>query len=176
MPLNVHFKMPKWYMLLFVFYHNERLEIAWKSSMQVKKQQLEADMEQRTSSKLGKEYVKAVYCHPAYLTYVQSTSCEMLSWMKHKLESRLLGEISITSAMQMTPPLWQKVKRNWRAFDESEKGEWKSWLKTQHSKTKIMASAPIISWQIDGQQWKQWQALFSWAPKSLQMMTAAMKL
>ena len=61
MPLNVHFKMPKWYMLLFVFYHNERLEIAWKSSMQVKKQQLEADMEQRTSSKLGKEYVKAVY-------------------------------------------------------------------------------------------------------------------
>ena len=62
--------------------------------------------------KLGKEYVKAVYCHPAYLTSMQSTSCEMLGWMKHKLESRLLGEISITSDMQMTPPLWQKAKKN----------------------------------------------------------------
>ena len=79
--------------------------------MQVKKQQLELDMEQ-PGSKLGKKYVKAVYCHPAYLTYMQSTSCEMLSWMKHKLESRLLGEISITSDMQMIPPLWQKVKKN----------------------------------------------------------------
>ena len=65
--------------------------------MQVKKHQLELDMEQRTSSKLGKEYVKAIYCHPAYLTYMQSTSYEMLGWMKCKLESRLLGEISITS-------------------------------------------------------------------------------
>ena len=78
--------------------------------MQVKKQQLELDMEQQTGSKYGKEYVKAVYCHPAYLTYMQSTSCEMLGWKKHKLESRLLGEISVTSDMQMTPPLWQKVK------------------------------------------------------------------
>ena len=78
--------------------------------MQVRKQQLELDMEKQTSSKLGKEYVKAVYCHPAYLTYMQSTSCEMLSWMKHKLESRLQGEISINSDMQMTPPLWQKEK------------------------------------------------------------------
>ena len=60
----------------------------------------------------GKEYVKAVYCHPAYLTYMQSTSCEMLDWMKHKLESRLPGEISVTSDMQMTSPLWQKVKKN----------------------------------------------------------------
>ena len=79
--------------------------------MQVKKQQLELDMEQ-TGSKLGKECVKAVYCHPAYLTYVQSTSCEMPGWMKHKLESRLPGEISVTSDMQMTPPLWQKAKKN----------------------------------------------------------------
>ena len=78
--------------------------------MQVRKQQLELDMGKQTSSKLGKEYVKAVYCHPAYLTSMQSTSCEMLDWMKHKLESRLQGEISITSDMQMTPPLWQKVK------------------------------------------------------------------
>ena len=79
--------------------------------MQVKKQQLELDMEQQTGSKLGKEYVKALYCYLAYLTYVQSTSCEMLDWMKHKLESRLPEEISITSNRQMTPPLWQKVKK-----------------------------------------------------------------
>ena len=72
----------------------------------------ELDMEQQTGSKLGKEYVKAVYSHPAYLTSLKSTSCEMLGWMKHKLESRLPGEISITSDMQMTPPLWQKAKKN----------------------------------------------------------------
>ena len=77
--------------------------------MQVKKQQLELDMEQQTGSKFGKEYIKAVYCHPAYLTYMQSTSREMLGWMKHKLESRLPEEISTTSDMQMIPPLWQKV-------------------------------------------------------------------
>ena len=80
--------------------------------MQVKKQQLEQDMERQTGSKSGKEYVKAVYCHPAYLTYMQSTLCEMPDWMKHKLESRFPGEISITSDMQMTLPLWQKVKKN----------------------------------------------------------------
>ena len=80
--------------------------------MQVKKQQLELDMEQKTSFKLGKEYVKAVYGHPAHLTYRQSTSFEMLGWVKHKLESRLLGEISITSDTQITPPLWQKVNKN----------------------------------------------------------------
>ena len=73
--------------------------------MQVKKQQLELDVEQQTGSKLRKDYVKAVYCHPAYLTYIQSTSCEMPGWMKHKLESRLLGEISVTSDMKMTPAL-----------------------------------------------------------------------
>ena len=82
--------------------------------MQVKKQQLELDMEQQTGSKLGKEYVKALYCHPAYLTYMQRTSYEMLGWMKHKLESRLLEEISRISDMQMTPRLWQKVKKNWK--------------------------------------------------------------
>ena len=72
--------------------------------MQVKKQQLEPDMEQQTGSKLGKEYIKAVYCHPASLTYMQSISCEMLDWMNHKLELRLPGEISIASDMQMAPP------------------------------------------------------------------------
>ena len=79
---------------------------SWEICMQVKKQQLEPDMEQQTSSKSGKEYVKAVYGHPAYLTYMQNTSWEMLEWMKHKLQSRFPGEISITSDMQMTPPLW----------------------------------------------------------------------
>ena len=70
----------------------------------------ELDMEQQTGSKLGKEYVEAVYCHPAYLTSMQSTSCKMPGWMKHKLESRLPGEVSVTSDIQMTPPLWQKAK------------------------------------------------------------------
>ena len=77
--------------------------------MQVKKQQLEQDMEQ-IGSKLGKEYVKTVYCHPAYLTSMHNISSEILGWMKQKLESRLPGEMSITSDMQMTPPSWQKVK------------------------------------------------------------------
>ena len=80
------------------------------------------DMEQQTGSKLGKEYIKAVYCHLAYLTYMQSTSCKIPGWMKHKLESRLPGEISITSDMQVTSPLWQKAKRNWRT-------SWWKWKK-----------------------------------------------
>ena len=79
--------------------------------MQVKKQQLELDVEQQTGSKSGKEYIKTVYCHPAYLIYMQSTSCKMMGWMKHKLELRLPGEIPITSDMQMTPSLWQKAKK-----------------------------------------------------------------
>ena len=80
--------------------------------MQVKKQQLKLDMEQQSGSKLGKEYVKVLYSHLVCLTYIQRALCEMLGWMKQKLESRLLGEISITSYMQVTPPLWQKVKSN----------------------------------------------------------------
>ena len=77
----------------------------------LKKQQLEPDTEQLTASKLGKEINKAVFCHPAYLTSMQSTSCEMLGWMTHKLESIFPGEMT-TSDMQMVPPLWQKTKRN----------------------------------------------------------------
>ena len=91
--------------------------------MQVKKQQLQPDMKQQTGSKQGKEYVKAVYCHLAYLTSTQSTSREMLGWMKYRLESRLPEEISITSDMQMTPPLWQKAKKTKEPLDESERGE-----------------------------------------------------
>ena len=118
--------------------------------MQVRKQQLQLNMEQQTGSKSRKEYVKAVYCHPAYLAYMQSTSCEMPHWMKHKLESRLPGEISITSDMQTTlmaeseeelKSLLMKVK------EESEKAG----LKLNIQKMKIMASSPITSWQIDGE-------------------------
>ena len=102
--------------------------------MQAKKQQLEPDIEQQSGSKLGKEYVKAIYFQPAYLTCIKSTSWEMPGWMKHNLESRLRGEIPITSDMQMTPSLWQKTKRNYRVSWWRWKGAWKSWLKTQHSK------------------------------------------
>ena len=85
---------------------------SWEICMQVKKQQLEPDMEQQTGCKSGKEYVKAVYGHPAYLTYMQDISCEMPGWVKHKVESKLPGELSITSDMQITPSLWQEVKKN----------------------------------------------------------------
>ena len=118
--------------------------------MQARKQQLELDMEQETGSKSGKEDLKAAYCHHAYLTYMQSTSRETLSWMKHKLESRFLGEISITrytddtilmaESKEELKTLWMKVK------EESEKVG----LKLNIQKTKIMASSPITSWQIDG--------------------------
>ena len=88
--------------------------------MQVRKQQLELDMEKQTGSKLGKEYVKAVYCYSAYLTYMQSTSRETLGWIKHKLESRLPGEISITSD---DPTLMAESKEDLESIDESERGE-----------------------------------------------------
>ena len=100
--------------------------------MQARKQQLELDMEQQTASKYEKQYIKAVYCHPAYLIYMQSTSWETLGWMKHKLESRLPGEIPITSDTQMTP-LFGRKGRTKEPLDESERGERKSWLKAQHS-------------------------------------------
>ena len=135
-------------------------------------------MEQQTGSKLGKEYIKAVYCHPAYLTYMQSTSCEMPGSMKHKLDSRLLEEISITSDTQMTPPLWQKAKEKklksllMKVKEESEKVG----LKLNMQKTKIMTSSPITSWQIDGETMETVRDFILEAPKSLQMVTAAMKL
>ena len=119
--------------------------------MQLKKQQLELDMEQWTDPKLGKEYVKAIYCHPAYLTCMQSTSCKTPGWMKHKLESRLLGEISITSDMQMTPPLWQKAKRTKSLLMKVKEESEKVGLKLNIQKMKIMASGPITSWEIGGE-------------------------
>ena len=129
-------------------------------------------MEQQTSSKLRKKYIKSVYCHPAYLTYMQSTSCKMPGWIKHKLESRFLGEILITSDKEMTPPLWLNAKTK-EPLDESERRELKSWLKTQHSKNKEQGIRSITSWQIDGETVANF---FFWAPKSLQMVIAAMKL
>ena len=122
----------------------EYLTCLLRMCMQVKKQQLEWDMEQQTGSKLGMEYVKAVYCHPAYSTSMQSTSWEMPGWMKHKLESRLPGEISITSDTQMTPPLRQSeevLKSLLMKVKENEKVG----LKLNIQKTKIMASGPITS-------------------------------
>ena len=126
--------------------------------MQVKKQQLELDMEKQTSSKSGKEYAKAAYCHPAYLTYMQRTSCKIPGWMKHKLESTLPGEISTTSDIQMTPSVYLKAESKeelksllMKVKKESEKAG----LKLNIQKTKIIASGPITSWRIDGKQWKQ---------------------
>jgi len=125
---------------------------------------------------LGKEYVKVVYCHHAYLTYMQSTSCKRLGWMKHKLESRLLGEISVTSDMQMIPPLMAENKEELRSLLKKVKGESeKAGLKLNIQKIKIMTSGPITSWQIDGETMET-ETLFWGAPKSLQMVTAAMKL
>ena len=116
--------------------------------MQVNKQELEPDMEQQIGSKLGKEYVKAVYCHPVYLTSKQSASCKMPGWIKFKLESRFPGELSTTSDTQMMPSLWQKLKSLlMKVKEESEKVG----LKLNIQKTKIMASGPITSWQIDGE-------------------------
>ena len=120
--------------------------------MQVKKQQLKLDMEQHTGSKLGKEYIKAVYCHPDYVTYMQNALCKMQGWMTHKLKSRLPGEITITSDSQMTPPLWQKVEEELKSLLMKVKVESeKVGLKLNIQKTKIMASGPITSWQIDGE-------------------------
>ena len=150
--------------------------------MQVKKQQLELDMKQWTGSKLGKEYIKAVYCHPAYFTCMQSTSCEMLGWMKHKLKIKIAWRninnlryaddtTLIAESEEKLKSLLMKVK------EESEKvvlklniQKTKNWkMKNKHSEN--MASSPIT-----GKQWEQWQTLFSWTPKSLQMVTAALKL
>ena len=140
--------------------------------MQVKKPQLEPDMEQQTGSKLGKEYIRAVYCYPAYLTYMQSTSCKMLGWMKHKLESRLQGEISITSDMQMTESEEELKSLSMKVKEESKK----TGLKLNIQKPKIMASSPTLYDKYMGKQWKQWQTLSFWAPKSLQMVIAALNL
>ena len=113
--------------------------------MQVRKQQLELDREQQTGSKKEKEYVRAVYCHPAYLTSMQNVSWQMLGWMKHKLESRFPGEISITSDMQMTPRMAESEELKSLLIKVKEESK-KVGLKLNIQKTKIMASGPITSW------------------------------
>ena len=145
------------------------LPASWKICMQVKKQQLGPAMEQQTDFKVGKEYVKAVYCHPAYLTYMQSTSWEMPGWVKHKLESSLPGARYTDETTLMA-----ENKEQLKSLLMKE--EWKGWLKTQHSENQdhgiwshlFMANR----WGNNGNS----DRLFSWAPKSLQMVTAALKL
>ena len=116
--------------------------------MRIKKQQLEQDMEQQIGSKLGKGYIKAVYCHPAYLTYMQSTSWETLGWLKHKLESSFLGEMSTIWYANHTTLMVEseeELKSFLRVKEESEKAD----LKLNIKKTKVMASNPITSWQTE---------------------------
>jgi len=120
--------------------------------MRVKKQQLELDMEKQTGSTLGKEYIRAEYCHPAYLTYMQSKSCKMLGWMIHKLETRLLGEIT-TSDMQMISNgtlMAESEEELKNLLMRVKKENDKVGLKLNSQKAKIRASSPTISWQIDG--------------------------
>jgi len=120
--------------------------------MRVKKQQLELDMEKQTGSTLGKEYIRAEYCHPAYLTYMQSKSCKMLGWMIHKLETRLVGEIT-TSDMQMISNgtlMAESEEELKNLLMRVKKENDKVGLKLNSQKAKIRASSPTISWQIDG--------------------------
>ena len=125
------------------------LPVSWESCIQDKEQQLEPDLKWWTGSKLGKEYIKAVHCHPAYLTYMQRTSCEISAWMNLKVESDCWEKYQ--------PQIYRlyhfngRNQRGNREPLEGEKGEWQSLLKSQHSKMKIMASGPITSWQIDGE-------------------------
>ena len=124
---------------------------SWEICMQMKKRKLEPDMEQWTGSKLGKEYIQAVYCHPAYLTSMQSTSCKMPGWMKHKLESRLPGRninnLRYADDITLMAESEEEQKSLLKVKEESEKAG----LKLNSQKTKIMVSSPIISWQIDGE-------------------------
>ena len=128
------------------------LPASCETCMQVKKQQLEPDMEQQTGSKLEKEYNKAVYYHPAYLTYIQNTSREMLDWMTHKLESRLPGELSITS--DYTNLMAESEEKLKSLLIQVKEEHEEAGLKLSIQKMKIIASGPITSWQIDGEKLK----------------------
>ena len=132
-------------------------------------------MEQQTGSKLGEEYVKAVYCHPVYLTYVQSISCEMSGWMKHKLESRSLGEISNLRYVDDTTLMAESEEELKSLLMKMKEESEKAGLKFSIQKTKIMASGPITSRQLEGETMER-VTISGGAPKSLQMLTAAIKL
>ena len=144
--------------------------------MQVRKQQLELDMEQQTGSKSGKEYIKAVYCHPVYLTYMQSTSQEMLDWKKHtgiKIAGRNLNNLRYADDTILMALREEELKSLlMKMKEESEKVD----LKLNIQESKIMASVPITSWQIDGETMETVTDFILGAPKSLQMVIAAMKL
>ena len=146
--------------------------------MQVKKQQLELDMEQQTGSKSGKEYVKSVYCHPAYLTYIQRTSCEMMMQKLDEAQAviKIAGRNSNNLRYTDDTTIMAESKGELKSLlmKVKEKSE-KVGLKLNIQKTKIMASGPITSGQIDGETMET-VTDFSWAPKSLQMVIAAMKL
>ena len=144
--------------------------------MQVKKPQLEPDMEQQTGFKFGKEQVKAVYCHPAYLTSMKSLLCENLAWMKHMLETRLPGEISITSDTPDDTFFMAKSKELKSLLMKVKQESENVGLKLNIRKTKIMASGPITSWEIDGETVETVASYWGGASKSLQMVIAAMKL
>ena len=145
--------------------------------MQDKNEQLKPNIEQRIGSRLGKEYVKAIYCHPAYLTNMQSTSCEMPGWMKHKLEIEIARRNMNNLRYADDTTLMAESKEELRSLliNVKEKSE-KIDLKLNILKIKIIASSLITSWQIDGEIVATWQTLFWEAPKSLQVVTAAMKL
>ena len=130
-------------------------------------------MEQQPGSKLGKEYAKAVYCHPAYLTYMQSTSWEMLDWMKHKKAGRNINNLRHSDDIALMAESEEELKNLLMKVKEESK---KVGLKLNFKKTKIMASGPITSWQIDGETVETVTDFILGASKSLQMVTVAMKL
>ena len=134
-------------------------------------------MKQWSGSKLEKEYIKTVYCHPAYLTYMQSSSCEIPDWMKHKLESRLQGKISTAADVQVITTLTAESKEEPKSLlmkvkEESEKAG----LKLNIQNLRSQHPVPSLLGKQMGKQWKQGQTFFSRAPKSLHMVTSAMKL
>ena len=141
--------------------------------MQVRKQQLELDMEQQTGSKSGKEYIKAVYCHPAYLTFMQGTSWETLGWKKAgiKISRRNISNFRYADDTTLMAES-EELKSLLKVKEESGKVG----LKFNIQETKIMASGPITSWQIDGETVETVVGFILGAPKSLQMVTAAVKL
>ena len=154
------------------------LPISWETCMQVKKQ---LDMEQQTSSKLGKEYIKALYCHSAYLTFMQSMSCKSPSWMNESVDKSQVGiKIAGRNVNDFryadNATLIVETKMELKSFLMKVKGSEKPGLKLNIQSTKIMASCSITYNKQMGKTWKWWQILFSWAPKSLWMVTAVVKL
>ena len=143
--------------------------------MQVKREQLEPYMEQQTGSKLEKEYVKAEYCHPAYWTSVQSTSVQNTRLDEAQAVIKIAGRNINNLRYADDTTLMAESEEELKSLLMKVKGEWKTGLEFSIQKTKILASSPIASWQIDGEKWKQWQILISWVPESLRMVTAAMK-